>query len=90
VLATQAYLGKFEDEDGGRLHGSDRYVIRIEGPVPAELFWSMVIYDADTRCIIDNRQGAAGDQATVGSRTQGLRENEDRSYYVADFGDFIS
>jgi hypothetical protein len=77
---AQAYLGKFEDEDERRLHGGDSHVIRINGPVPAELFWSVVIYDADTRCVIDNRHGAAGGKATVGSRTPGLRENEDGSY----------
>ncbi len=77
---AQAYIGKFEDEDGVRLHGGDNYVIRIEGPVPAELFWSVVIYDADTRCIIDNRHGAAGGKATMGSKTPGLRQNADGSY----------
>ena len=80
VSKSQAYLGKFEDEDGARLHGADRYVIRINGPVPAELFWSVVIYDADTRCVIDNRHGAVGGKATVGSRTPGLRQNDDGSY----------
>jgi hypothetical protein len=79
---AQAYIGKFEDEDGQRLHGGENYVIRIEGPVPAKLFWSVVIYDTDTRCIIDNREGAAGGKATTGSKTPGLRENDDGSYYM--------
>jgi hypothetical protein len=79
---AQAYIGKFEDEDGVRLHGGENYIIRINGPVPAELFWSMVIYDADTRCVIDNRHGAAGGKATMGSKTPGLRANEDGSYYM--------
>ena len=79
---AQGYLGKFEDEDEQRLRGGDRYVIHIEGPVPAELFWSVVIYDADTRCIIDNRHGPAGGKATVGSRTPGVRQNEDGSFSV--------
>ena len=50
--------------------------------MPAALFWSVVIYDADTRCVIDNRHGPAGGKATVGSRTPGLRENDDGSCYV--------
>lgn len=79
---AQAYIGKFEDEDGQRLHGGENYVIRIEGPVPAKLFWSVVVYDTDTRCIIDNREGAAGGKATAGSKTPGLRENDDGSYYM--------
>jgi hypothetical protein len=79
---AQAYIGKFEDEKGKRLQGGQNYVIHINGPVPAELFWSVVIYDTDTRCIIDNRSGAVGGKATVGSKTPGLRTNSDGSYYM--------
>ncbi len=79
---AQAYIGKFEDEDGERLQGGKSYVIRIEKDVPAELFWSIVIYDTDTRTIIDNRKGVAGGKATVGSKTSGLRKNDDGSHYV--------
>jgi len=79
---AQAYIGKFEDEEGNRLKGDKNYVIQISGPVPAELFWSVVIYDTDTRCVIDNREGAAGGKATVGSKTPGMRTNKDGSYYM--------
>jgi hypothetical protein len=79
---AQAYIGKFEDEDGERLKGGENYVIHINGPVPAKLFWSVVIYDTDTRCIIDNREGAAGGKATVGSKTPKLRTNADGSIYI--------
>jgi hypothetical protein len=77
---SQAYLGKFEDEEGERLRGGDNYVIHIEADVPASLFWSFVIYDADTRCLIDNRNEDGKGKATVGSRTEGLRENADGTY----------
>ena len=60
---AQLYIGKFEDENDQRLRGENKYVIRIEKDVPAKLFWSIVVYDADTRCIIDNRKGAAGGKA---------------------------
>ncbi len=79
---AQGYVGKFEDETGERLKGGENYVIRIEGPVPAEVFWSIVIYDTDTRCLIDNRKGAAGGKATMGSKTPNLRTNADGSYYM--------
>jgi hypothetical protein len=79
---AQAYIGKFEDEGGERLQGGNNYVIRIEKDVPAELFWSVVIYDTDTRTIIDNREGAAGGKATVGSKTPGLRTNDDGTYFM--------
>jgi hypothetical protein len=54
----------------------------IEKGKTFNLFWSIVVYDADTRCIIDNRSGAAGGKATAGSKTKGLRMNADGSYYV--------
>jgi hypothetical protein len=76
---AQAYIGKFEDEDGQRLQGGNNYVVQINGPVPAELFWSIVVYDTDTRTVIDNREGAAGGKATVGSKTPELRTNDDGS-----------
>jgi len=79
---AQLYIGKFEDEDDQRLRGENNYVIRIEKDVPAKLFWSTVVYDADTRTIIDNRKGAAGGKATAGSKTKGIRKNADGSYYV--------
>jgi hypothetical protein len=77
---SQAYIGKFEDEDGNRLRGGDNYVIHVQANVPASLFWSLVIYDADTRCLIDNRNEDGKGKATVGSRTEGLRKNADGSY----------
>ncbi len=70
---AQAYFGKFEDEKGVRLHGGENYIIRIEKNVPASLFWSIVIYDTDTRAVIDNRETNGKGKATVGSRTPGLR-----------------
>ena len=79
---AQLYIGKFEDEDDQRLRGENDYVIRIEKDVPAKLFWSIVGYDADTRCIIDNRSGTAGGKATAGSKTKSIRKNTDGSYYV--------
>jgi hypothetical protein len=79
---SQAYIGKFEDEEGNRLRGGNNYVIHIQPDVPASLFWSLVIYDADTRCLIDNRNQDGKGKATVGSRTEGLRKNPDSSFYM--------
>lgn len=79
---AQLYIGKFEDEKGERLKGKNNYVIRVEKDVPANLFWSVVIYDTDSRCLINNRDGAAGGKATVGSKVEGLRTNADGSFYV--------
>ena len=62
--------------------GENNYVVYINANVPASLFWSIVIYDAETRCLIDNRNEEGEGKATVGSRTKGLRENSDGSYYM--------
>lgn len=74
---AQAYIAKFRDDDKKRLKGGNNYVIRIEKDPPAKLFWSIVVYDADTRTILDNREVTEGGKATVGSRTEGLRTNDD-------------
>ena len=46
--------------------------------VPAKLFWSVTVYDAETRCLIDNEQ-QRGDR---GSRDSDLAYNPDGSVDV--------
>lgn len=72
----QAYAGMFEDSDDNRLLGSGKYVMRFNPPPPAELFWSVVIYDVESRTLIVNET----QNATIGSRaTPDLQTNEDGS-----------
>lgn len=52
----QAYLGAYEDKDGNWLNGADHYTLHVPANPPAVNFWSVTIYDAATRCIIDNKQ----------------------------------
>ncbi|WCT12281.1 DUF1254 domain-containing protein [Mucilaginibacter jinjuensis] len=52
----QAYLGAYEDKDGNWLEGNNSYTLHIPANPPAVNFWSVTIYDAATRCIIDNKQ----------------------------------
>lgn len=47
------------DENGAYLDGANDYRIRVPLPVPAGLFWSLTVYDADTRSQIDTPQGNA-------------------------------
>lgn len=79
---SQAYIGKFEDEKGERLQGENNYVIHVQPDVPASLFWSIVIYDTDTRTLLDNRDKNGLGKATVGSKTEGLKKNADGSFYI--------
>ncbi len=52
----QAYLGAYEDKDGNWLDGGNDYTLHIPANPPAVNFWSLTVYDAATRCLIDNPQ----------------------------------
>ncbi|CAM3688426.1 DUF1254 domain-containing protein [Occultella aeris] len=71
----QAYLGTYTGADGEWLDGSRTYTLHVPAQVPAKLFWSVTVYDSQTRCLIDNEQ-QRGDR---GSRDRDLRVNEDGS-----------
>ena len=55
----QAYLGTYRDRFGNAFDGSKTYRIRIPANPPAEDFWSLTIYDLDTRVLIQNEQQVA-------------------------------
>ncbi|MGB3712832.1 MAG: DUF1254 domain-containing protein [Candidatus Promineifilaceae bacterium] len=55
----QVYLASYRDGEGDWLDGGVNYVLHIPANVPAEAFWSMTLYDVDTRCIIRNEQQVA-------------------------------
>jgi hypothetical protein len=52
----QAYLGAYEDKDGHWLEGGNNYTLHVPANPPAVNFWSLTVYDAATRCLIDNPQ----------------------------------
>ena len=52
------YLG-FRDQVGKPFDGDKTYKLNIPGSVPAELFWSVTVYDLATRCLIETQQGRA-------------------------------
>ena len=52
----QVYLGSYKDKQGKWLNGSKQYKLRVAPNAPVEQFWSMTVYDVDTRCLIDNPQ----------------------------------
>ena len=55
----QIYMSTYKDKDGDWLDGGVNYVLHLPPNVPAESFWSMTLYDVDTRCIIRNEQHIA-------------------------------
>jgi hypothetical protein len=73
--AGQAYLGAYADASGNWLDGGRDYTLHVPPEPPAKLFWSATVYDAETRCLIDNDQ-QRGDR---GSRDAELQANGDGS-----------
>ena len=55
----QVNMAAYRDKDGDWLDGGVNYVLPLPPDVPAAAFWSMTLYDVDTRCIIRNEQHIA-------------------------------
>jgi len=74
------YVGNYRDADGNFLSGSNTYHLNIPANVPAENFWSIVAYDAETRSMINN--GVQPLPAIRSLDSDKLIQNEDGSYDV--------
>jgi hypothetical protein len=48
------YVQAFRDKDGNRLVGGKKYRLHVPANAPAEAFWSLTLYDTDTRSMIQN------------------------------------
>ncbi len=66
------------DSEGRYLDGSKTYAITLQAPIPAKDFWSWVVYDTQTRSLLETDQQFAG----VDSKSPDLKANEDGSYTV--------
>jgi hypothetical protein len=74
VDAGIQYLASYKDDAGKWLDGAKAYELVVPKDVPMLNFWSVVLYDNDTRCMIVNPQG----KTEVNSR-QSLVKNKDGS-----------
>jgi hypothetical protein len=52
----QAYLGSFRDKAGHAFDGAKSYRLRVPPNPPAKQFWSVTLYDVDTRSLIQNKE----------------------------------
>lgn len=52
----QTYAGVAKDGDGGWLFGENHYKLHVNPEVPAKHFWSLAIYDVETRSFIETNQ----------------------------------
>jgi hypothetical protein len=78
VGSGSKYLASYIDENKEWLDGKNTYEIVIPKDAPASQFWSITVYDNDTRCIIQNDQG----KSDISSVREGVRVEEDGSYKV--------
>lgn len=72
--AGAAYLAAYYDATGASFHGERSYRLRVPQNVPAKLFWSITLYDTQTRGLIQNAQ-----QLADRSSRQDLQKNADGS-----------
>ncbi len=60
-----AYAGVFRDASGNYLDGSRTYKVTLPGPVPVKNFWSLTVYDNQTRSLLPTDQKLAGVDSTL-------------------------
>jgi hypothetical protein len=56
---SSAYLGAYTDKSGEWLDGARSYRMHVPPDAPAKLFWSVTLYDVDTRSLLVNEQKIA-------------------------------
>ncbi len=66
------------DETGKMLDGGKTYSVTLPGPVPARDFWSFMVYDNQTRSILETDQKTGG----VDSKLAGMKKSEDGSVTI--------
>jgi len=74
------YLMNYRDADGNFLEGSNSYRLTVPANVPAENFWSVIAYDAETRSMIVNDQRPRSGFSSV--HAEQYTQNPDGSYDV--------
>jgi hypothetical protein len=71
---SSAYLSAYKDKAGKWLDGGTSYRLRVPVNAPIKLFWSVTVYDVDTRALILNEQKIADRSSRMD-----LRKNDDDS-----------
>ncbi|MGI9293219.1 MAG: DUF1214 domain-containing protein [Pseudomonadales bacterium] len=78
AFSTQSYLTTHTDDQGHYLDGSKTYKLHLPNGIPAENFWSLVVYSEESRCFIDNG-GRDARSVAFNSRMKSLQYNRDGS-----------
>jgi hypothetical protein len=83
MAVTMAGVGSdygmaYVDSDKQPFDGSKTYRVHLPPNPPAKDFWALTMYDNQTRSQLQTSQKFP----TVGSQTEGIRQNEDGSYDI--------
>ena len=78
VGTGSAYAIGAHDSEGRFLDGGKTYTVTLPAPIPAKDFWSFVVYDNQTRSVLETDQKSAG----VDSNSPDIKANADGSYTV--------
>jgi hypothetical protein len=76
--AGSDYAISFLDGEKNTFDGAKEYKLHIPANVPVNDFWAITIYDTQTRSLLQTDQQFP----TVGSLTEGFKQNEDGSFDV--------
>lgn len=76
VGTGSAYAFTAHDSKGAYLNGGKTYKVTLPGPVPANNFWSFMVYDGQTRSMLETDQKLAG----LDSNNPSVKPNADGSY----------
>jgi len=76
VGTGSAYELTAHDSKGNYLDGSKTYKITLPSPIPAANFWSFMVYDGQTRSILETDQKTGG----LDSNNPSVKPNKDGSY----------
>ena len=66
------YTGGYKDSNGDYLVGDHTYKLTLPANVPAKLFWSVTVYDAETAAGLNNGQ----DYPSIGSRDKPVQNTD--------------
>ena len=71
----QKYAGCYKDSDGDWLKGGNTYRLRVPANVPVADFWSVAIYDVESRALVETEQH----KGEFNPKVQQLKTNDDGS-----------
>ena len=82
VGAGSQYLWAARDADGDYLDGGMLYKLTVPPKVPAEKFWSLIVYDSETRSMLVRDDISAGSDFPSINSYKNLKKNDDGSVDV--------